>query len=138
MNVKSLSNVPKEIEKELKKFNVGIVYVFGSTAQGIDSRESDIDLGIVFTTPEISRNYPQIHADLDVLFSDIYRNKEADIVFLQGAHLTIQLNAINYGKAIYQISSEFRADYEEHIMLLYSDFEPMLREFDKMTLERIG
>jgi predicted nucleotidyltransferase len=126
-----------EIKKELKKFNVGIVYLFGSVAQGISTLESDTDLGIVFTDFKVLRNHPQIHADLDVLFSNIYQNREVDIVFLQDAHLTIQLNAINYGRVVYQISPEFRANYEENVMLLYGDFEPLLREFDRMVLERI-
>lgn len=38
-----------KIKEELEKLNVGVVYVFGSTAQGIGKKDSDVDIAVVFT-----------------------------------------------------------------------------------------
>lgn len=126
-----------KIKEELEKLNIGIVYVFGSTVQGIGKKDSDVDIAIVFTNLVEDNAMLSLYERLQVLFSDIYREKEIDIVFLQSAPLSLQLNVIKYGKAVYEVSSKFRADYEERVMLLHGDFEPISIEFDKMVLERI-
>ena len=127
----------KKVEKELNRLNVGIVYIFGSTAQGIAKRGSDIDIGIVFTDSGVNCRSFKVYEELYKLFSNVYRNKETDIVFLQDAHISLQLDAVKHGRVAYQISPEFRANYEEKIILQYCDFEPILRDFDKAILERI-
>ena len=127
----------KKVEKELNRLNVGIVYIFGSTAQGIAKRGSDIDIGIVFTDSGVNCRSFKVYEELYKLFSNVYRNKETDIVFLQDAHISLQLDAVKHGRVTYQISPEFRANYEEKIILQYCDFEPILRGFDKAILERI-
>ena len=127
----------KKVEKGLNRLNVGIVYIFGSTAQGIAKRGSDIDIGIVFTDSGVNCRSLKVYEELYKLFSNIYRNKETDIVFLQDAHISLQLDVVKHGRVAYQISPEFRANYEEKIILQYCDFEPILRDFDKAILERI-
>lgn len=126
-----------KIKKGFEKLNISIVYIFGSRGQGIDKKDSDIDIGIVFANPVDYNVQLPIYEKLYTLFSAIYQKREIDIVFLQSAPLSLQLNAVKYGKAAYEVSSKFRADYEERVMLLHSDFEPILREFDKMTLGRV-
>ena len=36
----------KEVKEIFKEFNIGIVYMFGSFALGIETEKSDIDIGI--------------------------------------------------------------------------------------------
>ncbi|MFQ5485211.1 MAG: nucleotidyltransferase domain-containing protein, partial [Desulfobacterales bacterium] len=98
------ANRRKNLEKELQKLNVGIVCQFGSTVQGASTLNSDVDLGIVFADFHVPDNLLRIHDDLYILFSGIYPTREVDIVFLQTSHLTLQLNVINHGRVIYQVS----------------------------------
>jgi predicted nucleotidyltransferase len=128
-----------KIKKELEKLNIGIVYVFGSRAQGLAKKDSDIDIGIVFSESVENTNLLLIYEKLYSLFLTANRKQkgEIDIVFLQSASLALQFNAIKYGKVVYEISSKFKASYEEKIMLLHSDFEPLAKEFDEMVLARI-
>jgi predicted nucleotidyltransferase len=127
------------IKKELEKLNIGIVYVFGSRAQGLAKKDSDIDVGIVFSEPVENADLLLIYERLYSLFSSATRKQKAeiDIVFLQSAPLALQFNAIKYGKVAYEISAKFRMAYEEKTMLFHSDFEPVSKEFDKMVLARI-
>ena len=128
-----------KIKKELEKLNIGIVYIFGSRAQGLAKKDSDIDIGIIFAEPFENSGLLLIYEKLYSLFLTAYRKQKAeiDIVFLQSASLAFQFNAIKYGKVVFEISSVFRASYEEKIMLFHSDFEPLSKEFDKMVLARI-
>jgi predicted nucleotidyltransferase len=125
-----------KLKEEFRNLNIGIIYLFGSTAQGLSRKDSDIDIGIVFINVTEDKSQFAVYEKLYSLFSGVYE-KETDIVFLQSASLSLQLNAVKYGKVIYETSSNFRADYEERVTLLYSDFEPVLAGFDKMVLERI-
>jgi predicted nucleotidyltransferase len=127
------------IKKELEKLNIGVVYIFGSRAQGLAKKNSDTDIGIVFSEVVENADLLQIYERLYSLFSTANRKQkgEIDIVFLQSASLALQFNAIKYGKVAYEISAKFRVAYEEKIMLLHSDFEPFAKEFDAMVLARI-
>jgi len=128
-----------KIRKELEKLNIGIAYVFGSRAQGLAIKDSDMDIGIVFSEPVENADLLLIYGKLYSLFLTATREQQAeiDIVFLQSASLAMQFNAIKYGRVLYEISAKFRAAYEEKIMLFHSDFEPVAKEFDKMVLARI-
>ena len=128
-----------EIKKELEELNIGIVYLFGSRAQGLAKKDSDMDIGIVFREPVENTSLLPIYEKLYSLFLTANRKQKAevDIVFLQSAPLALQFNAIQYGRVAYEISAKFRMAYEEKTMLLHSDFEPVAKEFDKMVLARI-
>ncbi|MHA1664721.1 MAG: hypothetical protein ACTSVW_02685, partial [Candidatus Njordarchaeales archaeon] len=60
---------------------------------------------------------------------------EVDIVFLQNSPISLQFEAVVEGKVLYEVSSNFRADYTEEVLRKYLDFEPLLRKLDKTTLE---
>lgn len=128
-----------KIRKELEKLNIGIVYVFGSRAQGLAKKDSDIDIGIVFSEPVENADLLLTYEKLYSLFLTANRKQQAeiDIVFLQSSSLALQFNVIKYGRVEYEISAKFRASYEEKIMLFHSDFEPVAKEFDEMILARI-
>lgn len=126
---------------ELKKLKVGLVYLFGSHAEGVAGPASDYDIGIVFTDSTIVRgNTIEIYNALYNTFSDIFdlsNFKAIDIVFLERAPLELRFDVISHGVVLFEISPEFRADFEERVEMLYRDFKPLLDEFDRTILERI-
>jgi len=122
--------------KKLKELKVGILYLLGSEARGNTTSLSDVDIGIVFTDALILNNSLEIYDKFYHFFVKIYPSKkEVDIVFLQNSPISLQFEAVVEGKVLYEVSSNFRADYTEEVLREYLDFEPLLRELDKTTLE---
>ncbi len=74
---------------------------------------------------------------LYALFSEIFQSNEIDIIFLEDAPLSLQFEAIKYGKVLYEKDTNVRLDYEEKTMLKYADFLPLEEEMERVILERI-
>jgi predicted nucleotidyltransferase len=121
---------------KLKKFKVGVVYLFGSAVEKLDSKLSDIDIGIVFTDPAILKDSLKLYTQLsDIFYESLKPKREIDVVFLQQASLSLQVNAINKGKILYEISSEFRANYEERVLNEYLDFKSVNDYIHKIAIQ---
>lgn len=135
----SISKVKLNSTK-LRQAGIGIIYLFGSYAEGVSDPQSDLDVGIVFTNSNIIKlntfpAYDKIYRLLCDAFPH-YQGK-LDIVFLQRAPLELQFDVVKYGKVLYKISTDFRLNYEEYIGKLYADFYPILCEMDDAILKRI-
>lgn len=127
----------KAFKRKLEELGVAIVYLFGSSTTRNRRKDSDIDLGIVFKVGLHRKNSLEIYPELYNIFSELYPTKEIDIVFLEDAPLSLQFEAIKYGKVIFESDTNTRLNYEEKIMLLYADFLPLQEEIEKVILERI-
>ncbi len=126
----------KSIKNKFKKISISVVYLFGSHATGLEHGKSDIDIGVVFEKDH-SRDHLKIYTQLYELFSEIFPDKEIDIVFLEEAPLSLQFEAIKYGKVLYEKNVKIRLDYEEKTMLKYADFLPLEEEMNRVIIERI-
>lgn len=130
--------------QELKRLKVGLVYLFGSEALGIETPLSDVDIGIVFFDRKILDDFRmrrKTYTELYDVFADIFPSileRELDIVFLQQTPLDFQYNVILKGKVLYQKNPQFQADYEEQVLDQYLDFKPVVDYFDQIFLERLG
>ena len=128
-------------DDKLNELKVGLIYLFGSYAEGFAGPKSDIDIGIVFTDPAIAKGDTlKIYNKLYDLFSDIFDLsgfKNMDIVFLERVGLELRFDAISHGVVLFETSSDFRMQFEEHIAAFYRDFKPLLREFNNAVLARI-
>jgi len=122
--------LPIRILQELK---VGIVYLFGSQAEGTNTALSDVDLGIVFTEPiaDMLGAYNRLYAAL----ADLVPDREVDLVLLDQAPLPVRFEAVTRGRVLYRVPAEFEADYRERIVKEYIDFEPLLQESAHAILE---
>lgn len=125
-------------QTRLQGLGVGLVYLFGSHAEGTSGPLSDIDLGIVFADPNISRgNTLSIYSQLYDLFSNNTHSENLDIVLLERASLELRFDVVRYGKLLFFISLEFKDKFEHHTLMLYADFKPILNQFDQAVLSRI-
>ncbi len=123
-------------EERLKKYKVGVVYLFGSAVEGVLGKGSDLDFGVVLVEHQPLSKSLKIYNQLFELFSrEFEEDREIDIVFLQRASLSLQFEVINYGRVIFEISPEFRVNFEEEIIRNYLDFAPFLEEYDKVVME---
>ena len=136
-----LMDIDKKIQlpvESLKKLKVGLIYIFGSHAEGLAGKLSDIDIGIVFRDPKIAMgNTLIVYNELYDIFSDMFKSEDLDIVLLERASLELKFDVISHGKVIFEISSDFRFDFEDRINMMYADYKPILNNFDKAVLERL-
>ena len=124
--------------ERFKKLKVGLIYIFGSHAEGLAGKLSDIDIGIVFRDPKIATgNTLIVYNELYDIFSDVFKSEDLDIVLLERASLELEFDVISHGKVIFEISSDFRFDFEDRINMMYVDYKPTLNNFDKAVLERL-
>lgn len=126
----------KLLMNKLNGSGVAVAYLFGSSATGLKHKKSDIDIGIIFKNG-LPESTLMTYTKLYTLFSEIFPDKEIDIVFLEDAPLSLQFEAIKYGKVLYEKDTNLRLDYEEKTMLKYADFLPLEEEMERTILERI-
>jgi hypothetical protein len=122
--------------QKLKSFNISLVYLFGSYVERKNSSLSDIDIGIVFSE-NIPNNISEVYNELYFMFSDMFKGKAIDIVFLHQATLELQFDVIRHGKNIFSVSEDEKSKFEDRVAMLYMDFKPILSEFNQAVLNRI-
>jgi predicted nucleotidyltransferase len=129
--------IPTLPEESLRGLHVGVLYLFGSQVTGTTTPMSDIDVGVVFTSPEPLVESADTYTRLyDVLTDVLPGPARVDVVFLQRTPPAFQFNAIRTGEVLFEADPVFRADYEERVVNEYLDFEPVLREFSAALLAR--
>ncbi|MEK9156189.1 MAG: nucleotidyltransferase domain-containing protein [Patescibacteria group bacterium] len=132
--------IPQNSIRKLKSLGVGVVYLFGSEAQGTTHFDSDINIGVVFLDPaklEDTGRRLKLYNELDDIFTEAIPYRHIDTVLLQTTSLSLQYEAIRPGKVIYETSPEFRGNYEEALTKFYLDFKPLLDIQHRAVLERI-
>ena len=126
-----------EDKKKLEGLGVAILYLFGSRAEGKAAEHSDVDFGVVMRNHSLlSEDTNEVFLVLFNLLGDYVENSnDLDIIFLQKAPLELRFDVIRHGKPLFEISSDYRLDFEEMTQRAYCDFKPVLNEFDRAILE---
>ena len=122
----------------MKKAKVGIVYLFGSRVEGINTIFSDFDLGVVLQDISCLENGLHLYNELYDIFSEelpLTFSREVDIVFLQQASIQLKFEVINKGRVLFEISPPFRITFEEKITRDYLDCAHFFKEYEKVTKE---
>ncbi|MGC8707561.1 MAG: nucleotidyltransferase domain-containing protein [Athalassotoga sp.] len=131
-----------------KKYNIGLVYLFGSQKDNakriIDGEKvtitdslADIDVGIVFNFDLLNlKDRYKLYADIYNEFEDIFLPYRLDLVFLQEHHSVFQCQAI-IGYCVYSESEKFKDFYEEQILKHAADFKYVLDRYYEERLEDI-
>ena len=113
---------PTLIKKIALKYNLQLIYLFGSKATGRDSKVSDIDIAVLLNNRE-AYNLKNLILDLIFDFSRVFCSDKIDLVILSKASLAVQYNVISDGKILYELNSETRYNYEMNLISLYLDFK---------------
>ncbi|MGV9200086.1 MAG: type VII toxin-antitoxin system MntA family adenylyltransferase antitoxin [Promethearchaeia archaeon] len=119
---------PKSIERIAKKYELELVYLFGSKSTATDSKLSDIDIAV------LAGNYrtdilKDLMLNLVHEFTKLFGSDKIDLLILNEASLAIQYRVISEGKLLYQDSPERRYQYEEKTVKLYLDFRKFEEEY---------
>ena len=137
----------KKIRDICQKYNIALVYLFGSQKENslnilneekVDIKDplADIDVGIVFSQdiesiPERHKVYSYIYND----FEDLFLPYHLDLVFLQECHSVFQTEAL-LGICVYSISEEFKDEYEMMVLRRAADFKYVLDKYAEEALEK--
>jgi len=127
----------KKVVNKLKELNISLVYLFGSYVNKKINFQSDIDIAILFYDDSYKKYKLKIYTELYKIFSDIFKNREVDIVFLNESPLTLKFEVVTSGKPIYFEKIDTHYEYKERVIKEYIDFKPLLDEQDKEILNRI-
>ena len=124
-------------KEELIALGVGVLYLYGSRAQGTAREDSDYDVGVVFTDPQKSDldidAYGALYNVLSAIFPDMIDGPKLDIAILQRANAKLQIDAIQYGSVLFESNPRIRADYEESVIKRYDDYRFLQREYENAT-----
>jgi predicted nucleotidyltransferase len=131
----------KDTQTRLKSLGVGVVYLFGSYADGSAGKGSDMDIGIVMKDPKTVSRAVSTHDCYQKLydqFSSIpaWSGTQLDIVFLQRSTLELRAHVVRTGKILYSTDTLLRLDFEEYTMRKYADFAPLRKMIDSAILKR--
>jgi predicted nucleotidyltransferase len=133
----------KNLQEQLKKLGIAIVYLYGSEAVHLSNPLSDIDVGVVMRNPkkQLSNRKDRyaLHAKLTDLIAPLFtasQSREMDLVFLQTASPVLQFEAINAGCPLFSAEAIFQADYEAGVMRAYLDIRPLVETHFQAAIER--
>lgn len=137
----------KKIRDFCQKYNIALVYLFGSQKENslkilseekvdINDPLADIDVGIVFSQdiesiPDRHKVYSNIYNE----FEDLFLPYHLDLVFLQECHSVFQSEAL-LGICVYSISEEFKDEYEMMVLRRAADFKYVLDKYAEEALEK--
>lgn len=129
----NLSKIKKALSSDP---NVAVAYLLGSYARKAPHPFSDIDIGIVFKDPSVLKDRLATHVKYYNLLADytesIKDNRELDLVFLQRAPLSLQFEAVNEGRIIFEADPKCEVEYKEDVANRYADWKPF---FDAVMKE---
>lgn len=127
---------PTLIKKIALKYDLQLIYLFGSKATGRDTKVSDIDIAVLLNDRE-AYNLKNLILDLIFDFSRVFCSDKIDLVILNKASLAVQYNVISDGEILYALNPETRYNYEVNLVSLYLDFKRYEDEYYKAMHKHI-
>ena len=117
-----MRKMPDELQSWKEFFQpraeIAAVYLFGSFGTEFEHPQSDIDLGIVFTS---SVTLPEELA-LDAALSLHVRHDRIDLVNLNRAPIALQFRALKEGLLVYEGDYFKHSDFIELVIKTYPDY----------------
>jgi uncharacterized protein len=107
------------MSKLSKRYDIKLVYIFGSYAKGTNSDKSDIDIAFLLG---------DVYNPLDKLsllgeLCDILKSDDIDLVILNSANSVLKHQVIKYGKLIYKETEELKVYFEVRVLKEYMDMD---------------
>jgi len=110
------------LQTELQRHGVTLCYWFGSTQSGVADSASDVDLGVVLREHPAKEQRIRLWDEILDGVQPLFGSRQVDLVLLQCVPLALQWEAIS-GELVFAADDLARADYEEHVMRLWMDFQ---------------
>lgn len=113
-----------------KKFDLELLYIFGSYAQGKADLLSDVDIAY-YTTKKV--NPLKLLPELE----DLFEEEAIDLVNLRQASLPLIHRVLKYGKCLYAKDLKIKIQFETEAECHYFDTAPLRQTYFASMLQRI-
>jgi predicted nucleotidyltransferase len=125
----------KRIKDVLKKDkNILFAYVYGSFGRG-EKDFTDVDIAVF--VKEVPRRYFEYKNKLALKLEEIL-NKPVEVRIINKLPLLFVSRIIKEGKVIFSRDNKQRIKFETIMTSKYLDFSYLMREYDKIRVERYG
>jgi hypothetical protein len=113
-----------------------LTYLYGSYAQGHQTKFSDIDIGIVLKDnfQEKSLYFAQLNMELEKAFED---RINADVRILNRCPPRFLFQVIKHGVLLHCKDKTFKDEFEIKVITEYIDIKPLLDHFDNLFLREV-
>jgi len=118
--------------------DLAAAYLFGSFARKRAGRHSDVDIAVLFTTPDgdkLARFERRL--DLEMALEKIAR-RPVQVVDLEGASLLLQRQVRKYGILLLEKDHRRRVDFEVSSRRRYFDMQRVYRLRNAAILKSLG
>ena len=126
-----------QIKKALLESPIGTridaAYLFGSHAQGTETKESDLDLAILFTPLQLPSFDEQMN--LRLLLEGLLK-KEIDLLILNKVSPIVAMQAVTKGKLIIDKTPKHRINFVTTLFSRYAELKEMRAPMEKNILKR--
>lgn len=118
--------------------NIMMAYLFGSHAEGKETKISDLDIG-VFLSPEMGREEIfKKHLFLIGEVSKIMKTDRVDVVIMNESSASLNFEIIKHNAPIYVRSKGFKNSFEESVIRSYLDRRFYEKRFTEGLLNKIA
>lgn len=109
----------KHIDKLVSDYEIKLIYIFGSYAEGENRADSDLDIAMYFDS-EVDG-----FIKLDILdeLVGIFNREDIDLVILNNVDEVLKFQVIKYGKVVYMEDLVTKVTFESSVMREYMDME---------------
>lgn len=119
-NIEEVKKVlDNHIDKLVNKYNIELIYIFGSYATNRNNENSDLDIAVYL------EGEPDGFIKLEILdeLVGIFQREDIDLVILNKVDIVLQFQVIKYGKVVYMKDLFTKVLYESQTMSFYMDME---------------
>lgn len=128
--VKKILN--NHVDKLVNKYNIELIYIFGSYATNKNNENSDLDIAVYLG------GKPDGLIKLEILdeLVGIYGREDIDLVILNKVDIVLQFQVIKYGRVVYMKDLLTKVLYECKTMNFYMDMEHFRNVRNKIKHEK--
>jgi uncharacterized protein len=116
-----------------QKFGLEVLWLYGSAAKGTERKDSDLDLGALFTRRP--SGYDLFKAALEL--GDLL-GRQVDLVDLDRAGPILGMQVLRYGRLLVDASPRRRHEFFARTVGLYEDLKIQRRPAEKAMFERMS
>lgn len=100
-------------------------YIFGSTANGRQRLDSDVDIAVLLDTSVLNSRYLKYRLQLMADLGSLLHRSDVDLVILNQSTPLLAHRVLSKGKLIFERSAKERVRFQVRTASLYSDLVPM-------------
>ena len=128
--------VRRQLNRIFREHPIELVYVFGSFVTGHATKNSDIDIAVLFSEKVSKDKRFSLRLELMGKLSRLFRRDVDAVVLNDTPSLFFQFVIIKEGRAIFYVSEAARADFESRVFGRYFDFAPFLSRYNRHYVQR--